>query len=156
MCAVAETSIPDFVLQAAHDALSVKPSRSVVTHGSNVPWDDWCGDGQLSVRTVSMTPMFKGSPQSGCPVGFQQLLAVGIIRCVSTMDERGNPPSEKEMQADSEAMIRDMNELGNVLQCLNVPRTLSSWIGWWRPHGPQGGMAGGEWEFNVRRTLPLS
>lgn len=152
MCAVADPA--KFVLETAYNGLTVKPGRSVVVAGNNVAWDDCC-DGQLSVRVVTVTPIYKGSPMNGCPVGTEMVLGVGIVRCISTLDDRGMPPTEAEMMEDGSVMLRDMRELGNALQCVTVPGALASWMGEWTPLGAMGGCAGGEWEFRVRLPLPL-
>lgn len=148
-------NVLEHVLDACRDALSVAPGRSVIAAGYGVAWDDCC-DGQLSVRVIRTTPLYKGNPINGCPVGFEHLLSVSLVRCVATMNDRGQAPTEDEMTADGRAMIRDMNELANILQCMSIPKTLGSWLGPFRTVGPQGGCAGGEWDFTVRVPVPMS
>lgn len=140
---------------AVYDHLTKKPGRSIVAPGASVAWDDCC-DGQLWARVVSISPVFQGTTNGvKCPVAYDFTLGVGVIRCVSTVNERGKPPSAKQITADGNAGLRDMRELADILQSYRPVDALTTRLGIWTPLGPDGGCAGGEWTMTMRTGADL-
>ena len=122
---------------------------SVIVNG-DVAWDEYC-DGLLYVRFTGATPV-GGSPR--CPLPFLDYqIFVGVLRCATPFaDEEGNPPPTSVLTEEALGVVRDGEAIQKGITC-----DLD-----WRPYGdqrsfpgwttftPQGGMAGGEWEINVR------
>lgn len=133
-----------------YEALTVKPGRTIVAPGQSVAWDDCC-EGQLWSRVVSASPLYQGTGNSvKCPIGYDLTLGVGIIRCVSTVDDRGRAPKAAKITDDGQRGLRDMSQIAGVLQDFTAPDILTSRLGIWTPAGPDGGCAGGEWTFTAR------
>lgn len=130
------------VLAVVQAELTEQPGRAVLAPGAEVAWDDCC-EGQLAVRVVSSTPQFQRNARQGCPVGFLVTLGVSLVRCVSTVNDQGQPPSPWEMDHDGETLMRDMGQIATALQCFKPENALSSYLGEWAPAGPLGGCAGG-------------
>lgn len=135
---------------AATAALSPMPER-IITYqpGAEVAWDGCC-DGQLWGRVVTISP---GGVQpikaNGLPCGighWDVTLALGIIRCVGVVNDKGKPPTAERITNDGAQMLADLAALQEVITCLGFTRTVVAWT----PVGPQGGCAGGEWTFTVR------
>src|SRR5699024_7839428 len=93
------------LLTTAWDALDRKPGRSIIQPGLSVAWDDCC-DGQLWVRINGVTPVYKGN--SDCSVAFGVTYAVGIIRSVHSLSDRGKAPTQGQITTDGLDMIDDM------------------------------------------------
>lgn len=134
------------------DGLTEKPGRSVVAPGENVAWDDCC-NGQLSVRIQGVEPLFQGN--NGCPVGYVLTLGISVVRCVATVDDRGRPPSAEQVTMDGHRTTRDMREIANAIQCWRPVDAHVSRLGGWRPLGPSGMCAGGEWTMTLKVGQPL-
>lgn len=126
-------------LSAALSAISPKPGRSFVQPGGQGAWDDCC-DGQLWIRIISIQPASTSIP--GCPPEWDVLLGLGIIRCVSTVDDRGIAPPAASLTSEAAQMVSDLEALESVVAEHKNQR--------WIPLGPQGGCAGGEWSFEAR------
>lgn len=133
------------LLTTSWDALDRKPGRSIVQPGATVAWDDCC-DGQLWVRVISATPVYQGN--SNCAVGMDVTYAVGIVRCVTALDDRGRAPKDTKVTKDGMRTIEDMCTLHTALDGLTLGHRMQ--IGTWTPLGPNGGCAGGEWAVNIR------
>lgn len=144
--------LPTEVLGAVADALGDRaPERVVFAPGGEVAWDGEC-EGQLWARIVSVEANY----QSGrCPSTYLLTLAVGIIRCVAVLDDQGRAPEPHELITDADAAARDMADIARALQCHVPDEALSAAVTTWTPLGPQGGRAGGEWQYAVRLTAPL-
>jgi len=127
-------------------ARDIAPGRLIlVAPGTQVAWDDCC-KGQLWARLVRLeaAPV---KPGTSCgPDFFIATLELGIVRCVSTVDDRGRVPSAARISEDGMSGLVDMGVLLEAIQC--SPRTRT--VGKWTPAGPNGGCAGGSWEFTVR------
>src|SRR5699024_12679436 len=63
-------------------------------------------DGQLWVRVISATPVYQGN--SNCAVGMDVTYAVGIVRCVTALDDRGRAPKDTKVTKDGMRTIEDM------------------------------------------------
>lgn len=145
------------VLFLAKASLYPVPSRVVVVPGLDAVWDECC-EGQLWVRLVSYNPVQPTTVRSGDPACNVQMwdagIAVGILRCVSVVDDQGRAPSPAQMLEDARMIHRDMADLQEVLQCSihTVDNVLKARMGSWNSLGPEGGCAGGEWAMTL--TLP--
>lgn len=135
--------------QAAHEALEVKPGRTLlVAPGAEVAWDDCC-EGQLWGRVVNLAPLQSTSQQSarGCFEPFYLLsIELGILRCASVVNNQGKAPRPETLTDEGLRGIADMAALLEAIQCNDRTRT----IGRWTPRGPDGGCVGGFWTFDVR------
>ncbi|HLR43880.1 MAG TPA: hypothetical protein VK065_01685 [Brevibacterium sp.] len=140
---------------AVYDHLSVKPGRTIVAPGASVAWDDCC-KGQLWVRVITAVPGYQGRASGvACPTHYDLTLGVGIVRCVSTVDDRGRPPSAAQITTDGNSGLRDMREIADILQSYRPVDALTARLGNWTPSGPDGGCAGGEWSYQMRTGADL-
>lgn len=133
--------------------LTEEVGLSSLSPGTETVWDDCC-NGQLWVRLISMVPLVDANAQRGVPstaglLGWSVEVAVGAVRCITSLHEDGTPPTADEMNADVLAEIQDMVDIRDALLCnvqgipnLSRPRLLN-----WAPLGPIGGCSGGEWQF---------
>lgn len=144
------------ILTKADDGLSHKVWRKVISPGTPA-WDDCgCSDetgdgGLLTLHVISIEPVYSGSSSgssAGCgPAMWRYTAALGVYRCVSTLDDDGLPPSEFNVTQDGLSVIRDMAELRAVLACElpEITGVMRASLGDWTPADPQGGCAGGQW-----------
>ena len=149
--------LPEAVLEAAWNGLTKKPGRSVIAPGGDVAWDECC-DGMLYVVQRNFLPMYKqGRSESSCPVMLRVTYAVGVLRCVKGLTDRGTAPTANQITADGLQTGRDSIQLYNALQCFTPPDPgLRAKLGVWSPLGPEGQCAGGEWELTVTMTVPVT
>lgn len=138
----------DDLLAAATYAITDPPSRSFVGTGPAMAWD--CE--QLTVRTGESTPLYQPT-NSTCMYGMDVDLHVQVIRCIPTVDDNGQPPSEAQLEEAGHMINQDARELFDGLQDWTPPLPgghvrLVNWF----PLGPEGGYAGGEWTVRVRIT----
>lgn len=138
-------SVAQELLTTAWDALDRKPGRSIIQPGLSVAWDDCC-DGQLWVRINGATPVYQGN--SDCSVALDVTYAVGIIRCVHSLSDRGKAPTQGQITTDGLDMIDDMCRIYSALDGVKLGHRLT--LGAWTPMGPNGGCAGGEWAVATR------
>lgn len=143
------------VLTAAETALT-ECSRPVglvhLAPGAQVAWDNCCEDGgQLWVRVIEVYPSGRPFParDSEQQCGLTTIAArvgLGAIRCAHVVGDNGIAPSAAQMTSDALGATADMSVLLGVLECeVEKPYKIDRW----RPLGPQGGCAGGEWEFII-------
>lgn len=129
------------------------PGRVFLTPGLQVPWDD-CDGGLVAVRVIRIAPRM---PQGAQPVGPNPMAqasgwvmraAVQIVDCVATVDDLGNPPETSAVTAEA-GIIWEAAEKALCALLLDLPKEYRCRIIEWVPLGPAGGMAGGEWVFEV-------
>jgi hypothetical protein len=79
------------------------------------------------------------------------IVAVGVVRCASTVDDRGNPPSPESLTLEAAQMSQDRADLERVIRCDwgNVPGAMRVNFLRWTPFGPRGGCVGGEWQVRL-------
>lgn len=154
---MAYLDLPEAILEAANNGLSKKPKRSVIAPGGEVAWDECC-EGMLYVAHRSIVPGYKqGRAESSCPVLLRVTYAIGVLRCVKTLTERGTAPTALQITADGNQTSRDAIQLYNALQCFDPQDPgMRAKLGTWTPLGPEGQCAGGEWELTVTMTVPVS
>lgn len=133
-------------------AATVTPAPGRVIHhvpGARPTWDQCDCDGQIWGRIVSMIPGATQARGTAAPCGiihWTVTLAVGIIRCIHTVDDNGNIPTPEEIDADGQQMLDDLAALEEAIKCDEDVLTMVSWV----PHLQQGGCSGGEWTFTIR------
>lgn len=130
-----------------------EPGRIVpIVPGTEPAWDDCCA-GQLYGQVLEIAPSGDRSPTPGgiaCGVtGWVASLAIGLLRCAHTVDDRGRAPSAEHVYSDGREMLHDMRVIHDALLASRATRSV---IGW-SPLTVEGGCHGGEWRFTVR--LPL-
>lgn len=138
------------VLRVVRNALDPLPAKAFLNPGGPVPWDECC-DGQAWVRIVSMTPLRQrgvGPTSAACIVGWQVVLAAGVLRCIEVIDDAGRAPTDVEMTRDAAQMISDAASLLQALACSDLPLALGAWA----PLGAEGGCAGGEVQMTATLT----
>ena len=130
-------------------ALIPAPSRAFVSAGS-VAWDECC-DGQTWVRVTSLVP--DPPTDQRCSVDWWDAgIEVGVLRCASVVDDRGNAPSASRLTAEAQSTARDMWNLAEAIRCYfaDVPTVVHVDLGTWTPLGAEGGCVGGTWTATVR------
>lgn len=132
-------------------AIQIDVGAKTLYPGDNIVWDHCECDGQLGVLVTSVAPF--GPPV--CPQGWRLGVTFSVVRCVSTIDNNGNPPSSAEMLEDEMQILSDMQVLAREILSLEttVPAVLGVKLGEWWPEGPQSGCAGGRWTSTI--TLPV-
>lgn len=133
------------VRDQALTGLDPVPSTVVVAPGAEVAWDDMCG--QAWVRVVSAAPRYVR--QTSCPFALVLTLGIGVIRCVATINDAGEPPSAAQVTADGKVMGDDMWGLYRALSCFVPEGAEKASLTSWTPLGPLGMSAGGEWAMEV-------
>lgn len=136
------------VLDCAYQGLTTKPATALLAPGTEAVLDECC-DGMLWVRLVSLAPVYD---RNRCMTYQTADVEVGLVRCVSTIDDAGNAPSPEQQTWETLQMVKDMQELRNSLLCCvpEVKRVLGSSLNQWAPQGPEGGCAGGTWSLTLR------
>lgn len=134
-----------------------EPRRIIpVAPGVAPAWDDPCG-GQIYGRLAQISPGAEKVPGAAgsipCRVPFLVLtLAIGVVRCAHTLDDRGRAPKVELVFEDGMEMIDDMVAVQAALLHPDAPTR--SLVGW-NPLEEEGGAHGGEWLFTVRLDLEL-
>lgn len=140
------------IVSTAEEGLSTLPAYSVLVPGVQSAWDDCCaGQLALRVREIVEKPVVRGA---ACPAGWSITCGLELVRCVATVNDQGEAPNSGQITADGSAAMLDMQELHQALRC-TIPKIAgisNLTIERWRPVGPQGGCAGGEWTFNFLWT----
>lgn len=133
------------ILEHVRQALDPEPLSSVIAPGAEVSWDV-CDPGMVYVRFVRMA----ANSVVNCGIDYMRTtLAVGVLRCVNTMQEDGSAPPDSVLTGYSEQMLQDaVDSRDAILEAIDRCHRVSSIS--WLPQGPQGGVAGGEWTFEVR------
>lgn len=139
------------------------PVASAALTAGLVAWDHCCeqGGGQLRVRAVQTydTNPFPApaSTPSPCWRTGAVDVEVSVMRCAATMDDRGNPPPDTELDAEAARIHADRMAMLAALKCdfvadgtLDEDRPMVNVR--WQALGPQGGCVGGQ----VTVTLGLS
>lgn len=134
--------------------LDLQPCRTAVYLGGEVPWDtcdSGCGsskNGMLWGKLVGINPV-TGQDQGGRCNSYKWSAEIGVIRCITGMDNAGNPPSAKAIEADSARQAKDAGQIFSALTCC---ATRPDWlrdvnVTSWAPLGPSGNCAGGAWNL---------
>jgi hypothetical protein len=136
------------LLEAAAEQLDPPPTTRLVVPGTAVAWDV-TGDGLLWVRVTGIAP---NTINGSCCTDFLRVsLAIGVLRCTPVMDDEGCPPDPDEQTAQAQMLLADQDVLLSTLEtlyCSKGPPSLAT--ARWTPLGPEGGVVGGEWAFDLR------
>ena len=149
--------ILDALLASVGEHLVPDVGRLELAPGGQVAWDDCC-DGQAWVRVATIVPAntnASAAAQARCgPTGWHVSLGVGVLRCVSTVNDQGVAPSVGQLKDDTHQMTKDAEALKQAILCLDYEGLTMGGtrpnITSWTPLGPDGGCAGGEWYLSVR------
>lgn len=139
------------LLKGGASALSNAVSQAYVAPGAEVAWDECCA-GHLYVRTVSVSPVFgpRAADGDACSVRYwAATYALGTLRCVEVVDDRGRGPRPFDLTADAAVLHQDMVDLGRFLTSSTNADAMD-----WSASGPDGGCVAGEWTFTVRLSCP--
>jgi hypothetical protein len=149
------------LLDTASEAVSGcgYPVSSQAVEIGDLAWSDCCDEGHLYIRVVRMNavspfPQATLAP-SNCALEMSALVELGILRCVGNLEDgSGYAVSPAERTLDSLQNARDASILFNVLKSAtpdwaNHPLVIEQWV----PLGPQGGCAGGAWQFHMDVAL---
>ncbi|QGJ89444.1 hypothetical protein PBI_SMARTIES_40 [Microbacterium phage Smarties] len=124
------------------------PGKVFVQPGSEVAWDQEKCEGQAWSRVVGMTPVLGTRKANGvaCVEWWDVTFAVGVLRCVANLTNRGKVPTAAQITADGDQFADDLVALLTAIECDQYVRQLVAA----NPAGPQGNAAGSEVQFIVR------
>lgn len=134
--------------------------RMYIAPGESATWDVCCEcdvdhEGQAWVAVQRYYPVRAFPAPDGplrCrPEAYAADLAVGVLRCASTVDEGGDPPSGQTLTLEAAKVSRDRTLLHDAVLCQWPADLLPGGLQLrgWRPLGPQGGCVGGLLEISV-------
>jgi hypothetical protein len=124
--------------------------------GADVAWD-YCGecsdDGKCGMAYLRPDIAFPYStfpfaePDTNCkrPIGYR--FEIGVVRCMPTMNEDGELPSEAEIREATLGLMLDQHALLCAIRECRAPGLVS--LEGWTPAGPEGGCVGGAWTIFV-------
>lgn len=143
---------PLALVEAARAALATAyalPLDLITVSPGEVAWDfpRDCSEPPLvyvQIRSVSPNPQGATRLATGevCVVLWDVVAAIGVMRCVATLDDTLQAPPPSEITSDALTILGDERTL------LEIVASLGS-TGAWTPLGPEGTMAGGEVVFTV-------
>ncbi|QDH93271.1 hypothetical protein QC999_gp79 [Microbacterium phage Cressida] len=147
----------DVYVKAAVAVLNPTPDRIVYYQpGEEVAWDGGCV-GQLAARVIAIDMQAPQANGQGLICGgnwWNVRLGLSLIRCVASVDSEGRRvkiPTPEEITQDGAQMLADIAALQEVIMCAGY--TAAAPAPAWQPLGPNGGQAGGEWQFTVRTSV---
>lgn len=137
------------LLNAVHESLEHEVGRAFVQVGTEVAWDNCC-DGQLSLRVISAQPQYpNGTRTAKCgPIYWRVVIGISVLRCASTVNDRGVAPSAKTITDEAVASFEEMARVQTAVEDYLGDRLIT--FSDWTPQGPSGGCAGGEWTLTMR------
>lgn len=132
--------------------------RSGLVFGTDVVADECC-EGYLYVRLVTMYPSGDPFPTQdtrpgNCkPTLMASQLAVGVLRCIPTIEDGGDPPDAAELNEAALGIHADAAIILSALKCCLDPDDVVNLetlvLGAWTPRANLGGCGGGEWALTV-------
>jgi hypothetical protein len=114
-------------------------------------WDYCCDFGHAYIRIIRINAVNPFPQQTlevrPCPSDMGALIGVGVLRCASTLDINGNPPTPEVITDEAELNTSDMSIVYSVLVNHN-PDWANNLVvlDTWNPLTPEGGCSGGEWQ----------
>jgi hypothetical protein len=129
-----------------------------VLPGEAVPMDyvDGCSDEVCGMAYVRMSALYPStgvgmiSEQPGnCNAGIGVDLEVGILRCITGMDDSGNLPTDAEMFEAVQSQIADALAMQRAIQCCEALPSKDFILSSYAPTGPMGGVYGGTYSLSV-------
>ncbi|AWY06040.1 hypothetical protein SEA_ROBSFEET_33 [Microbacterium phage RobsFeet] len=138
----------DYYRDLMSATLDPVPGKVFVQPGAEVAWDQEKCDGQAWSRIVSMTPVLGTRKANGqaCVQWWDVTFAVGVLRCVANLTNRGKVPTADQITADGHQFADDLVAILTAIECDQYVRELTGVF----PAGPQGNAAGSEVQFIVR------
>lgn len=129
---------------------AIEPIRVYVATG-NIAWDDCC-DGQLSVNVTriygsSRFPADSAAEMLQCALPMTAIeMSISMLRCVTAMDEDGNPPTPEVVTAQSRRTLGEARAIWRSVLCFLFENkdTFSAVVRGQNFLGPEGGFAGSE------------
>ena len=98
--------------------------------------------------TAARFPIPATDPQRCLTGAYAVELELGVYRCVSVVDDQGDPPTCAQRTADAEKLLGDAAALRRAVCCF-TQQGRQMIVGEWRPLGPSGGCAGGAMTVTV-------
>ena len=139
----------DSYLAIGVGALTPAPGKTFVQPGGEVAWDQCDCDGQAWSRLLTASPVLGATLARGMPCGilaWDLQLAVGVLRCVHTVTDRGTFPTGVQITGNGHQFGADAANLLQAIVCAPYTRQVLGVS----PLGPLGGCAGSEVLFVVR------
>lgn len=117
-----------------------------------------CGDDNCGAAYVRLANAFPSTAfpepalEARCFTTMAYTVSVGILRCVSIGDDRGNPPSPDEMRDMALMQLSDMKIIRKAIQCCfgSSFEDVEYVLGQFTPLPMQGGVVGGEWALTIQ------
>jgi hypothetical protein len=113
LIATTPAAVCELWLTRVRDALvacSSAPIRDSYVAAGTIAWDDCCGVLVVGPERIYRSATFpiEGQTDDQCEFGFLVVdLVVLLMRCVPTIDDRGNPPTPAVMDAAYKAVMFD-------------------------------------------------
>lgn len=106
---------------------------------------DKCGMAWVRLTTAyPSTAVGAASVQPArCDVGMGMDVEVGMLRCMSVGDDRGNPPPPQEQIDATELQMADLLVMWKAILCCDAIPNGDVILGQYTPVGPEGGLVGG-------------
>jgi hypothetical protein len=144
--------------QTALETYDRKVGRAGLVFGDLAVADECC-DGYLYVRLVTMYPSGNPFPSQdlrpgNCkPTLMASQLALGIFRCIPTIEDGAELPSAEELNTATLGITADASILLSAMKCCVDPDSIENLervvLGAWTPKPNLGGCGGGEWALTV-------
>lgn len=131
------------------------------TPAEYVGTDDCDACGAAYVRLVDAYPSTMAFPapdedsSSSCMSAIAYTVAVGVLRCSPTLDERGDLPEPSDLYDFSRALLADMTAMRRAIRCCLASKFEDNAHSLVRytPLVDAGGVAGGEWTLIIQEAI---
>jgi len=141
------------LLGCAEAALDPPVARAYIAPGNTVAWDDCC-NGQVWVRLLFLESLalakMGATHMDPCGLVWTATFGIGVLRCSSTIDDRGEIASADALSNEALQMLADEAALCQAIYCCNVAPLNRYELTRWDPLGPEGGCVGGEWTMTMQ------
>jgi hypothetical protein len=141
------------LLECANSAVSPQVGRAYLAPGNAIAWDDCC-NGQLWVRLVSLDSLtfakMGATAVDPCGLTWTATIGLGILRCSSTISDRGEIASAEVVSMETLQMLADEAALCEAIYCCDALPLNKFVVTRWDPLGPEGGCVGGEWTMTMQ------
>jgi hypothetical protein len=84
-----------------------------------------------------------------CTTGMGIDVEVGILRCMSVGDERGNMPTLQEQTDAAALQYADISVMWKAILCCDAIPPMDAILGQYQPMGPEGGLVGGAFTLSM-------
>ncbi len=86
---------------------------------------------------------------STCTTGMGADIEIGMLRCMTVGDERGNMPSPQEQTDAFELQMADLMVMWKAILCCNAFPGKDILLSQYQPAGPEGGLVGGTFTISI-------